>query len=373
MQSEEHPSHLGKYVIKSVLGEGAMGVVYRGEDPDIGREVAVKVIRVIPSHPYMDEKSCLQRFQFEARSAGNLRHPNIVTIFDVAIDTSPPYLVMDFIDGVSLEAILSGKGRIDPYDVMFFLHQIAQGLDYAHSKGVIHRDIKPANVLIGGDSTAYILDFGVATITGNDRFEQNNPVVGSPAYMSPEQIMNEPIDNRTDVFSLAVVAFECLTGKRPFDGENFTIVAENILKGSRHVVDEYCPEFPLALEAEFERALNPSRTKRFRNATTMIMVFCDALGIKNPMGGTSEMRGYSYVSGGDKNADVFKELAPKKDIPQKVGPTDGRYQFGDIKPINSRGRFSTALRIIIGLLLLIVGLLLVLQETSDIKRLFIEG
>ena len=163
---------------------------------------------------------------------------------------------MDYIDGIGLDTIIEKQQQLDPYDIAYYLYQIAQGLDYAHSKGVIHRDIKPSNILVDRDDNAYILDFGVATISGHSHYNVESPIVGSPAYMSPEQILNEVLDSRADIFSLAVLAFECFAGKRPFDGEDFTVVARHIVKGERHALDEFAPGLPLALEAEFEKALS---------------------------------------------------------------------------------------------------------------------
>ena len=346
---EEVPTELGKYKIEGVLGTGSMGTVYRASDPEIGRTVAIKVIRVLPAHPYMDEKSCLDRFRVEARAAGNLRHP-IVTIFDVHTENAPPYLVMDHIDGIGLDKIIeqktAQKKKCDPYDVMYYLYQVAQALDYAHSKGIIHRDIKPSNILIDAQGQAYILDFGVATISGSSTFDQNSPIMGSPAYMSPEQILNEELDNRSDVFSLAVVAFEALTGVRPFDGEDFTVVAKHILKGTRHGITEFIPEFSLQLEASFEKAFSYQKKERFRSAATMIMIFCDCLSIKNPLDGDAKTRGYAYRIGGDVVSHTFKDLAPMSDGKASEEPTSSvgsaRKQFGDIKPATRGGTESQA-------------------------------
>lgn len=337
-----------------------MGTVYKAEDPEIGRTVAIKVIRVVPSNPYMDEKSCLDRFRVEARSAGNLRHSNIVTIFDVNTEAKPPYLVMDHIDGVGLDTFIQQKGRLDPYDTIYYLYQIAQGLDYAHSKGIIHRDIKPGNILIDKSDHAYMLDFGVATISGHSHYDENSPIMGSPAYMAPEQILNDELDNRADIFSLAVVAFECFTGHRPYDGDDFTVVARQIIKGHRKALDAYVPELPLTLEAEFEKALSVDKKSRFRSASTMIMVFCDALGIKNPLGGSTAMRGYTYVAGGDANSNVFKELAPKQErvsagTSSSISMSAARKRFGTVKPVTPQYEVWTTVKIAFGVIFLLLG------------------
>lgn len=355
MSDIKQPETIGKYLVQGTLGEGSMGTVYKALDPEIQRTVAIKVIRSIPSHPYMDEKSCLERFKVEARAAGNLRHKNIITIFEVNTEVQPPYLVMDHIDGVSLESLIHNNLKLDPYDVMYYLFQIANGLDYAHEKKIIHRDIKPSNILIDSSSEAYILDFGVATVSGSARIDINyeDPVMGSPAYMAPEQILNEELDGRADIFSLAIVAYECLTGRRPYDGENFTVVAKHIIKGSRHSLLEFLPQFPLQLEAEFEKALSNRKTDRFRSARTMILVFCDALGIKDPMGGTSKMRRYKYRIGGDSVSDRFEDLSLAPKLELKLPTPDVRLEkFGRMKPVTQK----SIIRKLIGILLIIVGL-----------------
>lgn len=362
MQEESIPGMIGKYKILSILGTGAMGTVYKAEDPEIGRTVAIKVIKVLPSNPYMDEKSCLDRFRIEARSAGSLRHSHIVTIFDVNTEAKPPYLVMDHIDGIGLDRIIESSGRLDPYDVVHYLYQIAQGLDYAHGKGIIHRDIKPSNILVDSGGHAYMLDFGVATISGHSHFDENSPIIGSPAYMAPEQILNEELDNRADIFSLAVVAFECFTGHRPFGGDNFTIVARQIIKGEHKSLDNYVDGLPLTLETEFEKALARDKKVRFRSACMMMMVFCDALGIKNPTGGTASMRGYHYQSGGDPKSDVFKDVAPTKDTFKVDEPSSVtsavRKNFGAVKPVTAAHEFWSSVKVLIGIFLLLLGALI---------------
>ena len=369
----EYPSKLGKYEIEGVLGTGSMGTVYKAMDPEIGRSVAVKVISVISASPYMDEKSCLERFKIEARAAGNLRHPNIVTIFDVNVDNKPPYLVMDHIDGIGFDKIIeeqeeAGK-RCDPYDVLYYIHQVAIALDYAHSKGIIHRDIKPSNILVSREGQAYILDFGVATVSGINHFDENSPIMGSPAYMSPEQILNEELDNRSDIFSLAVVLFEGLTGHRPFLGDDFTVVAKQILKGNRTQAGYYIPEIPLQVDAAFEKAFARDKKDRFRQAVSMVMVIADALGVKNPSDGNAAQRGYRYRHGGDAASHVYETVGSSLEIdreiiePEETSSSVGsaRNSFGTVKPLTGR-KAKSPQYILIGLGLLVIGVALFLLE-----------
>ncbi|MBX7145660.1 MAG: protein kinase [Oligoflexia bacterium] len=274
---------IGKYQILGPLGRGSMGLVYKARDPEIGRVVAIKTLRKILSADPQDVEAAVRRFKFEARSAGNLRHPNIITIFEVNHDAETPFIVMDYVEGESLDSIIEKERRVAPATMVQYLNQVAAGLDYAHSRGVVHRDIKPSNILVDRSGNVFILDFGIASINesfpGAEQTGSMAPIMGTPGYMSPEQILNEKLDHRTDLFSLAVVAFECLTGQRPFPGDNFTTVIGNILNSKPLSLTALIPEMPLPLEAEFEKALAKSREDRFESASRMLAAFAHAAGV----------------------------------------------------------------------------------------------
>lgn len=281
------PNTIGKYEITGPLGRGSMGVVYKARDPEIGREVAIKTLRKVGAASFHSMDQALQRFRVEARSAGNLRHPNIITIYEVNRDGEIPYLVMDYVQGESLDGVIKSRDKLEPQLAFAYLRQAAQALDYAHEKGVVHRDIKPSNLLIDKRGTLYVLDFGIATISGS-LAEQEDPatkslVMGTPGYMSPEQILNQDIDYRSDIFSLAIVSFECLTGKRPFPGDNFTTVVSNILESAPISLTSLVPTLPLALEAEFEHAFCKKKEGRFQKAEEMIDAFVKACGLENKL------------------------------------------------------------------------------------------
>jgi len=275
---------IGKYRISGILGRGSMGVVYKGRDPEIGRFVAVKTLRKIVSDSSEESERALERFRIEARSAGNLRHSNIITIFEVNRDGDTPYIVMDYVDGEGLDAVLSRSGRLDSATAIHYLAQIASGLDYAHSRGVIHRDIKPSNILVDKGGNVFILDFGVASINQSYGITESpktaNLVMGTPGYMSPEQILNKDLDHRSDLFALAVMAFECFTGHRAFSGEDFTSVMGSILNDKPASLTSLMPEYPLSLEAEFEKALSKRRENRFDSAQEMVFAFRQSLGVE---------------------------------------------------------------------------------------------
>ena len=265
---------IGKYEIIGTLGRGSQGVVYKAKDPEIGRIVAIKTLRAVNSAKFHDRQAALKRFKTEARSAGNLRHPNIITVFDVNIEDDTPYIVMDYVEGESLDAILAKHRRLDPKVAVYYLAQIAAALDAAHKKGVIHRDIKPSNLIVDASDTIYILDFGIAkaaeNFAGDPKTRDKQQVMGTPGYMSPEQILNEKLDYRSDLFSLGVVAFECLTGQRPFVGDTFTAVVGSILNEDPESITNLIPTFPKSADLVFDRVLSRDRSDRFSSAREFV-------------------------------------------------------------------------------------------------------
>ena len=303
---------IGKYQVLGALGRGSMGVVYKARDPEIGRLVAIKTLRkLLPTH-LQNADAALERFRNEARSAGNLRHPHIITIFDINRDGDTPYIVMDFVEGASLETVLEREKKLPLDKTLHYLSQVAAGLDYAHTKGIVHKDIKPGNIFVDRADNVFILDFGIATIT--ESIPDTNmaaplPALGTPGYMSPEQILNDRVDMRSDLFSLAIVAFECLAGERPFLGATFTEVVSNILNSKPRSLLKLVPTLPFALEAEFERALSKERTKRFATAKDMIDAFAAASGVQE-----QREKGYLRRTTPD---------SPWKS-PRRRAPTDGQ-------------------------------------------------
>lgn len=242
------------------LGHGAMGVVYAAEDPFIGRSVAIKTIRFGTPEAGEDRVQLVQRLHREAQAAGVLSHPGIVTIHDVGEQENEAYIVMELVDGRSVEEIFAA-GALPPIEtVLFILKQTASAIDYAHSKGIIHRDIKPSNIMVCRDGAAKIADFGVAKLSASNALTQTGFVVGTPNYMSPEQAQGHAIDGRSDQFSLAVVAFRMITGNLPFEGPSLTALLAKILWEE--------PEYenagiPPALRPVFIRALSKDPRLRF--------------------------------------------------------------------------------------------------------------
>jgi serine/threonine-protein kinase len=251
-----------------------MGVVYRGYDPLIGREVALKTIRVFEIADPMERHALQERLQREAQSAGRLSHPNIVTIYQVGYaelhaGQTIAYLAMEFMPGYSLAALVESCRNGPPEAVLHLLWQAAAALDYAHSRGVIHRDIKPANLLVTPEGTLKVTDFGVAKIV-SQTMTATGSVLGSPAYMSPEQIKAEAIDGRADQYSLGVVAYELFSGKRPFQGESLSTLVFQIAMQPPPPLETMRPELAARLGPVLMRALAKDPGSRFESCMQFV-------------------------------------------------------------------------------------------------------
>ncbi len=311
---------IGKYQILGILGRGTMGMVYKARDPEIERVVAIKTLRRVHAGSIRDTDVALERFRNEARSAGNLRHPNIVTVFEANRSDDMPYLVMDLVEGEGLDTLIARSSPLDPRQAISIVAQVGAALDYAHSKNILHRDIKPSNVVMDAGGVAYVLDFGVATLIdscGAGSPASGSPILGTPGYMSPEQILNQKLTGRSDLFSLAVVSFECLTGRRPFDGDTFSSAVGAILGGKPVSLSSLVPSLPLALEAEFERALAKDPANRFATAHEMVAAFGAALGFE--IQALSFDRTKSGVIQGRKRASSgWRSLRPAKETRGRI-------------------------------------------------------
>ena len=213
---------LGRYKIVSELGQGAMGVVYKAVDPIIDRTVAIKTINLNLSHQELEEYEA--RFQQEIKAAGRLNHPNIVTIYDVGKTESVAYMAMEFLEGKELKDMIV-TGSMPPADqIVDIISQVADGLSFAHQQDIVHRDVKPSNIMVMKGGIAKITDFGIARLPNSAVKTMTGLILGSPRYMSPEQVIGKAIDSRSDIFSLGVVLYEALTGVPPFDGDNVNAI-----------------------------------------------------------------------------------------------------------------------------------------------------
>ncbi|MEM7050740.1 MAG: serine/threonine-protein kinase [Acidobacteriota bacterium] len=258
-------NRLGRYEVLRELGRGAMGVVYLAKDPLIGRLVALKTFQLSYAADSEELRQLRSRFIREAQSAGILsQHPGIVTIHDVAEagGGGGAFIAMEYVEGTNLKDILR---RGDPVDLPFIgdiVGQIADALDYAHSKGVVHRDVKPANVLITPDKQTKIADFGIARINTSN-LTQDGQMLGTPNYMAPEQVQGQEVDHRADIFSLGVIVYELLTRKKPFQGENLTTVTHRIVYDEFTPLEEHVAGLPSGLTQVLGKALEKSPARRY--------------------------------------------------------------------------------------------------------------
>jgi serine/threonine-protein kinase len=262
--AEETPPRFGRYVVQAKIGEGSMGRVYRAYDPLAQRIVCIKTPR--PEILTDDTRNdYLRRFEREARAAGGLSHPNIVTIYDVGQD----YFVMELLEGATLQRILLDRGKLGLEEVLRILGPVSEALDHAHSRGVIHRDVKPGNIVVKPDGGPTIMDFGVAhfeasVLTAKGEF------LGSPSYMAPEQIARSEATAATDVFSLAIVAYEVLTGRKPFQGDSITAIIYRVVNEDPPRPSQLNSELPARLDAVFARALAKDPAARFPTARAFV-------------------------------------------------------------------------------------------------------
>ena len=257
---------IGRYKILSELGRGAMGVVYRARDTKIGREVAIKTIRLADQAGEGETERLRERLFREAQSAGRLSHPGIVTIYDVDEEAGLAYITMEYVEGETLQVMMDSGRAGAPEFISDILRQTASALDYAHSKEIIHRDIKPANIMVTGDGTVKITDFGIARISSST-LTQTGTVMGTPSYMSPEQVRGDPITGASDQFSLGVISYELLTEEKPFAGDSLTAVMFKIVSGEVTPPSEISSGISRPLENAVLRALSKPGEDRFASCS----------------------------------------------------------------------------------------------------------
>ena len=268
---EEELTTIGRYQIEGELGHGAMGVVYRAVDPTIGRSVAIKTIRLdqtLGSEQLADLK---ERSLREAQVAGQLSHPGIVTIYDVVEKGGHLFIAMEFIEGQELSRYCAKDALLKPRQATTIIGHICHALDYAHKEGVVHRDIKPSNIMLPKDGRPKIMDFGITKMISSDA-TQTAAILGTPSYMSPEQIDLEKVDGRSDLFSVGAVFYELLCGQRPFKGPNITAILKKIATEDPFPLHEANPEIHPKLAAVVSRLLAKDPKDRFQNGGEVVAV-----------------------------------------------------------------------------------------------------
>ena len=298
---------VGRFLLYRELGRGAIGTVYFGHDPVIDRDVAIKIFHNLPTA--QDKKQRDQIFMNEARAAGRLSHPNIITIFDASTEGNISFIAMEYLQGQDLRQFLADNKPLPFLLVAQMMQKIAEGLEYAHTEGVIHRDIKPANIFLTENMQTKLVDFGIARAVKRETSENNethatlfnNNILGTPNYMSPEQAQAKPVDKLTDVYSLGAVMYEVLVRQKPFQSRDMDTLLHMIVHKQIKAPHEINPEVPLVLSRIVMRAMSKLPEKRFQSAAEM----------------AAELRRYVLTEKRDSNRDALK--AEKSTNPEPKG------------------------------------------------------
>ncbi len=269
---------IGRYRVDGLLGTGAMGEVYRAYDPVIDRPVAIKIVRTELAAGSGSEQ-WLQRFRREARAAGRRFHPNIVAILDFGEDDGMPFLAMEYVDGRSLDAILKTSGPLDPARSVSIITQVLSALGFAHQNGIVHRDIKPSNIMVLNSGEVKVADFGIARIDASE-FTIVGDLLGTPAYMAPEQFAGAPVDKRTDLFAAGVILFEMLTGVKPFRGKSITEIISFMENRGPEDIRALNPAVPDSLKRVITKALAFDPARRYDNAAEFSKAIIEAFPVR---------------------------------------------------------------------------------------------
>lgn len=264
--------NLGRYEVVRELGKGAMGIVYLAKDPLIGRLVALKTIRSSAGTDDDEAHEFQQRFVREAQAAGILSHPSIVTVHDIGQDaeSATSFIAMEYVEGPNLKEILSQGKALTFEQIAELVAQVADALDYAHSKGIVHRDVKPANIIMLGDRTK-ITDFGIAKIASTANLTTTGQFLGTPNYMAPEQVKGSAVDGRTDLFSLGIVLYECLTRRKPFGGDSLTTISYKIVHEAFPPLHEVDPAIPEGFEPIIRKCLAKNPAQRYQRGSELAL------------------------------------------------------------------------------------------------------
>jgi len=285
--------HYGRYEIIEELGKGSMGVVYRAYDPQIDRAVALKVLR----EDRVTSEDFVQRFLKEAKAIGRLSHPNIVTIYDVGEDHGTIFIAMELLEGTPLHRVARER-ELSPTEIIRLGAQLAETLGYAHQKGIVHRDVKPSNVLLLANGQMKITDFGIAHMEDPSALVQTQAgeILGTPAYMSPEQVLSQPVDGRSDLFSLGIILYELSTGRRPFGGENMAAIFHAITQLHPPEPTEINPGLSQSLSQVIMKCLRKSPGERFETGHALARALSERFGEKEPLPEKESKRKVLFLS-----------------------------------------------------------------------------
>jgi len=351
MAEAAEPKRIGRYDIVSVLGEGAMGVVYEGQDTRLHRKVAIKTI--LKSALDSDSaKEYSTRFRREAQAVARLNHPNIVQVFDYAEEGDVAYIVMEFVKGRELKHFFQAKERFELKEVVHIMGELCDALHFAHEAGIIHRDIKPANVMIDSQGRVKLTDFGVARITDLERTvserTQAGTILGTPAYMSPEQVQGQPLDRRTDIFSAGVILYEFLAGERPFPGPGAWTIAKNILQLTPPPPSASNTKVSPLFDAVVAKALAKNADERYQDALDLGLALKRALDglaeaeeaertvILNPPPGLAAATAPAAPQGGEDDPTVLRTMPNAAAPPIAAAPRSKEFELEFWRSIKDR-------------------------------------
>jgi serine/threonine protein kinase len=306
----------GRYEIIGELGRGAMGIVYKAMDPVIGRTVAVKTIRLSEEGTGLSRPELLTRFQTEARAAGLLTHPNIVVVFDAGEEDGLYYITMELVEGKSLQALLDGGHAFPLPRTLRIMEQTCNALQFAHERNVVHRDIKPANLMLTADDTVKITDFGTAKILQFGTVQQTAHVMGTPSYMSPEQVKGRAVDGRSDIFSLGVMLYEMVTGEKPFPGQNITTVIYKIVNEDPVPPRQIDPSIHPGISSVVMNALQKEPEQRYQSCREML----------------EDLRNYRALAQGGGNPQSTMAIAGGSPTATMVSANTGGHGIGSEDP-----------------------------------------
>jgi CHASE2 domain-containing sensor protein/tRNA A-37 threonylcarbamoyl transferase component Bud32 len=264
--------HFGRYRLIEAIGKGAMGMVYKGLDPAIDRLVALKTIRLDQIIDSDESQELRERLQREAKAAGKLSHPNIVTIYDVGEESAVQYIAMEYLEGSTLEELMVSGINWDYKTLSNIMIQVCDALDYAHEHGIVHRDVKPANIMIMSGNRVKVMDFGIARLDTSASMTQTGTALGTPNYISPEQLKGQPVDRRSDIFSVGVVFYELLTVEKPFKGETLSALIYSILHTNPPMPSDVNLDVPRIFDKIIAKALVKDPDLRFQTARDMASI-----------------------------------------------------------------------------------------------------
>ena len=258
----------GRYEIQEIIGVGGMAVVYKAYDNVENRIVAIKILK----EEFISNDEFIRRFKNESKAIAVLSHPNIVKVYDVSFGDLIQYIVMEYIDGITLKEFIERQGSLRWKDAVFFTIQILKALQHAHDKGIVHRDVKPQNIMVLSDGTIKVADFGIARFARNEQRTITDKAIGSVHYISPEQARGEKTDEKADIYSLGVILYEMLTGQLPFEAESAVSVAIMQLQRDPKLPTEINPAIPLGLEQITMHAMQKTPERRYQSASELL---CD--------------------------------------------------------------------------------------------------